>query len=206
MFIPPKFAENSPLMNHPGKLINLTGVSPTDSEKSIEEPKLETQFVTNDQENSNVENIPEEIPENLEQFEQHSETESIELVIQSDPIVNNNAGNDYNFLHESPAKSSELRVPESHRMNLNPYPGSGHHHHVPIDIVKSFSPVSPSHQVHSVQPATDLSNDIYNDYIQDPYNLTLQMESNTNTNKDSTVFQSASYFGNDSSDFLMNGP
>jgi hypothetical protein len=183
-------------MNHPGKLLNLTGLSPTDSEISMGEPKSI--------ESEQIENIPEE-NDNLELAEQHSESSSIELVIQSDPIVNNNSGNDFRYVYDSPVRTEDVKVPESHLMHMNPYPGIGNHQ-VPINIVRSFAPISPAHQAKTA----DVSNDIFNDHIQNPYNLTLQIDSNRaeeDSNRDaSTVFQSASYFGNDSSDFLMNGP
>ena len=122
-----------------------------------------------------------------EQMERFSETSSIELVIQ---------GGSYD------QQMSAVKVPESHNLHFNPYPGSKNGH-VPIDIVKSFTPVL----THNEQKHHDGS-DIYSDYIQDPYNLTLQIESNgvaegvsiDSVPSASTVFQSSSYFSNDLTD------
>lgn len=165
---------------------------------------------------------PPEIIENvIAEVEEHSETESIvELVIQSDPIVyNNNSGNSY---LESETPVSNIKIPESHQMQINAYPGVASHGQIPIDIVKSFAPVSPQRHPAPVQqennPTTNGSNDIYSDYIQDPYNLTLQIDPNypvasskeisqNTATSASTIFHSASsYFGNDSTDFLINRP
>lgn len=127
-----------------------------------------------------------------EQMERFSETSSIELIIQ---------GGSYE--HQAP----DVKVPESHTMQFNHYPGSKSGH-VPMDIVKSFTPVS----AQSEQNHQD-GNDIYNDYIQDPYNLTLQIEGNgvvaegvsiESVPSASTIFQSSSYFSNDTTD--LNSP
>lgn len=132
-----------------------------------------------------------------EQLERFSETSSIELVIQ---------GGSY----EPPQPHLAVRVPESHMMNFNHYPGSKTVGKVPIDIVKSFAPVlAPNdHRQHE-------GSDIYNDYIQDPYNLTLQIENGNAIPDDvvrnetlpsaSTVFQSSSYFSSDSNDLTSPG-
>jgi hypothetical protein len=213
MFIPTKLSENSPLINHPGKLINLSGFSTPTQENLVErKEEIQPESTTNVENNSVPENDTNqnstEENENLDQFEQHSESESIELIIQSDSVVNNCSGNDYRFIGNSPVTQAEVKVPESHLMHLNAYPGTGNHQ-VPIDIVKSFAPVVSPQKVQQPPPTTEVADDIYNDYKQDPYNLTLQIETNSNSNnvKDaSTVFQSASYFGNDSSDFLFNRP
>lgn len=187
-------------------MINLTAATPTPAESPT----------TPDSPPEIIENV---IPE-VEQVEEHSETESIvELVIQSDPIVyNNNSGNNY---LESETPVSNIKIPESHQMQINAYPGVASHGQIPIDIVKSFAPVSPQRHpapVHQEMnsPTTNGSNDIYSDYIQDPYNLTLQIDPNypasskeisqNNTTSASTIFHSASYFGNDSTDFLINRP
>lgn len=125
---------------------------------------------------------PHEIDEQMERF---SETSSIELIIQ---------GGSYE------QQTAAAKVPESHTMQFNPYPGakSGH---VPFDIVKSFTPVLTQSE-HKHQDGDD----IYNDYIQDPYNLTLQIEGNgvvgdsvsiqSVPSSASTIFQSSSYFSN----------
>lgn len=211
--MPPKLRDNSPPMSHPGKLINLSANLTTTTPPSTESP------TTPDSPPELVENISNIPDQNLDQMEQHSETESIvELVIQSDHIVKNNRGNDYPIYEkslESPDFQSDVKIPESHQIQMNVYPGvTGHQ--VPIDIVKSFAPISPQHHpTQTQQLPTNGSNDIYSDYIQDPYNLTLQVDSNfgskeisQNASAPSTtsIFQSASYFGNDSSDFLFNRP
>lgn len=127
-------------------------------------------------------------PQDLDQMERFSETSSIELVIQ---------GGSYE--HHSPA----AKVPESHTLQFNHYPGSKSFGHVPIDIVKSFTPV----MTQGEQKHQD-GGDIYSDYIQDPYNLTLQIDGNGVVDEGvrndsvpsaSTVFQSSSYFSNDAS-------
>lgn len=131
---------------------------------------------------------PQEIDEQMERF---SETSSIELVIQGGSYDN---------------QMSAVKIPESHNLHFNPYPGSKSGH-VPVDIVKSFTPVL----AHNEQKHQDGS-DIYSDYIQDPYNLTLQIESNgvaegvsiDSVPSASTVFQSSSYFSNDTTD--LNSP
>lgn len=139
----------------------------------------------------NVERRAQDIDEQMERF---SETSSIELIIQG--------GSD------EPSVSS-VKVPESHLMQFNHYPGSKSAGNVPFDIVKSFSPVSaPAEQNHNE------GGDIYSDYIQNPYNLTLQIESggaasdivrNDSVPSASTVFQSSSYFSNDANDMTSPG-
>lgn len=126
---------------------------------------------------------PQDIDEQMERF---SETSSIELVIQ---------GGSYE--HSFPTVP---KVPESHMMQFNHYPGSKSTGHVPIDIVKSYAPVSSQ-----VDQRVQDGGDIYSDYAQDPYNLTLQIDANSVSNgvsnqsvpSASTVFQSSSYFSND---------
>lgn len=124
-----------------------------------------------------------------DQMERFSETSSIELIIQ---------GGSYE--HNSPA----AKVPESHTLQFNHYPGSKNFGHVPIDIAKSFTPV----MTQGEQKNQD-GGDIYSDYIQDPYNLTLQFDgssavadgvSNDCVPSASTVFQSSSYFSSDAND------
>lgn len=125
-----------------------------------------------------------------EQLERYSETSSIELVIQG------------GFEKELPQQPSAVKIPESHMMQFNPYPGSKNVGNVPIDIVKSFAPVMSQNE-----PKPRDSNDIYSDYIQDPYNLTLQIEAgsvgeavrNDSVPSASTIFQSSSYFSNETS-------
>lgn len=134
-----------------------------------------------------------------DQMERYSETSSIELVIQGGP--------------NEPLNCSApiMKIPDSHNFNFNPYPGVKHQGHVPIDIVKSFTPVA-----HSEQPKNEEGAEIYNDYVHDPYNLTLQMNSNSSgsnlmgsqvpPNPTSTFFQSSSYFSNDTSDLIPSAP
>lgn len=126
-----------------------------------------------------------------DQMERFSETSSIELVIQGGPT-------------ESQLNSSapQTRVPESHQFVLNPYPGVKHQGHIPVDIVKSFTPVT-----HSEHPKNEDSGEIFGDYVQDPYNLTLHIDSNKETSQPNahpaaTFFQSSSYFSNDTSDLI----
>lgn len=128
-----------------------------------------------------------------EQMERFSETSSIELVIQ---------GGSY----EPPPA---VKIPESHRMQFNHYPGSKTIGNMPIDIVKSFAPVLPQNDQKQQE-----NSDIYSDYIQDPYNLTLQIEAgsvgsdpvrNDSVPSASTIFQSSSYFSNESSDLKSPG-
>lgn len=126
---------------------------------------------------------PQDIDEQMERF---SETSSIELIIQG--------GN-----YEQPSMASHpMKVPESHLMQFNHYPGSKNSH-VPVDILKSFAPVANPNEPQQQEGA-----DIYSDYIQDPYNLTLQMEGVRNQSaivtSASTVFQSSSYFSNDANE------
>lgn len=130
-----------------------------------------------------------------EQMERYSETSSIELVIQ---------GGSY----EPPQSLSTVKIPESHMMQFNPYPGSKSLGNVPVDIVKSFAPVMSQNE-----PKARDSNDIYSDYIQDPYNLTLQIDAgnaadavrNDSVPSASTIFQSSSYFSNEASDLTSPG-
>lgn len=125
-----------------------------------------------------------------DQMERFSETSSIELIVQ---------GGSY----EPPPA---VKIPESHMMQFNHYPGSRSMGHVPIDIAKSFSPV-----VSQSEPRRQDGADIYSDYIQDPYNLTLQIESsggvvrNESVPSASTVFQSSSYFSSDPNDLSSPG-
>lgn len=121
---------------------------------------------------------PNEIDEQMERF---SETSSIELIIQ---------GGSY--------EQQPVRVPESHTMQFNHYPGSKTVGHVPIDIVKSFTPVLANEQKSSQDGA-----EIYSDYTHNPYNLTLRADNdiaNDAIPSASTVFQSSSYFSADASD------
>lgn len=128
-----------------------------------------------------------------EQMERFSETSSIELVIQ---------GGSY----EPPQPA--VKIPESHRMQFNPYPGAKNLGNVSMDIVKSFAPVLTQNE-----PKHRDGNDIYSDYVQDPYNLTLQLEAggggeavrNDSVPSASTIFQSSSYFSNEASDLTSPG-
>lgn len=128
---------------------------------------------------------PNEIDEQMERF---SETSSIELIIQ---------GGSY--------EQQPVRVPESHTMQFNHYPGSKSAGHVPVDIVKSFTPVMTTNEEKTSQDGGE----IYSDYIHNPYNLTLRAENN-DVVKDaipsaSTVFQSSSYFSSDANDLISPG-
>jgi hypothetical protein len=134
---------------------------------------------------------PQDIDEQMERF---SETSSIELVIQGG-------------YYEQPQPA--VKIPDSHLTQFNHYPGSKSHGNVPIDIVKSFAPVFAQNE----QKNND-GNDIYSDYIQDPYNLTLQIDAgsvggdvvrNDSVPSASTIFQSSSYFSNETSDLTSPG-
>lgn len=130
---------------------------------------------------------PNEIDEQMERF---SETSSIELIIQ---------GGGYEH------QQQPVRVPESHTMQFNHYPGSKSAGHVPVDIVKSFTPVLATNEEKTPQDGGE----IYSDYIHNPYNLTLRVD-NTEPLKDalpsaSTVFQSSSYFSSDANDLIGPG-
>ncbi|EAT38431.1 AAEL009678-PA [Aedes aegypti] len=81
-------------------------------------------------------------------------------------------------------------VPISHLLAGNQYPSL---HNVPVGIAQSFAPMF-------VQPpvAPTDGSDIYNDYVNDPYNLTLQpqgQEIQQQPQQPQNVFQSANYFG-----------
>lgn len=137
----------------------------------------------------NTEIKAQEIDEQMERF---SETSSIELIIHKDTFE----------------QHSTVKVPESHLMQFNSYPGSKGMGHVPVDIVKSFSPVLHGEKIQNEE------SDIYNDYVQNPYNLTLQIESSSvkgevvsdqSIPSASTVFQSSSYFSNENNDTTSPG-
>lgn len=93
-------------------------------------------------------------------------------------------------------------VPLSHLLAGNQYPSL---HNVPVGIAQSFAPMF-------VQPTSAPTDgaDIYNDYVNDPYNLTLQIDQTANPaaalgqqpqqiqesqQQPQNVFQSANYFG-----------
>lgn len=130
-----------------------------------------------------------------DQMERFSETSSIELIVQ---------GGSY-----EPPAAAAVKIPDSHMMQFNHYPGAKSMGHVPIDIVKSYSPVLNQNELKHQE-----GGDIYSDYMQDPYNLTLQIESNgiasdvvrnESVPSASTVFQSSSYFSSDPNDLTSPG-
>ncbi|KAG5678424.1 hypothetical protein PVAND_008098 [Polypedilum vanderplanki] len=131
-----------------------------------------------------------------EQMERFSETSSIELIIQGGPNDQQNC-------------SAPPRIPESHMMNFNPYPGVKNYNHIPVDIVKSYTPVAH----HDQQQVNHPSSEIYDEYATNPYNLTLQIDSNNigdNSHSKlvtgtSTFFQSSNYFNNDSNENMPPG-
>lgn len=111
-------------------------------------------------------------------------------------------------------------IPISHLMGGNPYPSLNR---VPSNIVQSFSPVFIQPQHNSVE-----GGDIYNDYVNNPYNLTLQdqvtpasptKEQNlspeklnnatplmaTDSSSSNNVFQSTNYFNTESSGAIPPG-
>jgi len=126
-----------------------------------------------------------------DQMERFSETSSIELVIQGGPT-------EHQLNNSNPPK-----IPESHMLNFNPYPGMKNFSHVPVNIIKSFTPVA--HAEHQRMPE---SGEIYNEYEQNPYNLTLHLDSNNanNTTGNSNFFQSSSYFNDSSGSELFTKP
>lgn len=129
-----------------------------------------------------------------DQMERFSETSSIELIVHNDAYVA--SMNDQTSQHQQ----NDVKIPESHMLHFNAYPGAKNMGHVPVDIVKSFAPVL--NQEHHQQSD---SNELYSEYVHDPYNLTLQIDNNLTSSSDvpqstSTIFQTSSYFGNDSSD------
>lgn len=138
---------------------------------------------------------PHQLPETMEDNSDHLSEESIELIIQNDAV----------------------KVPESHLTTQNAYPGTGQFRNkVPIDIVKSFAPMA-TRDPQREQREQNETQDIYSDYKQDPYNLTLQIESGvydqspSKITSSSNVFQSSSYFGGDErippgSEMLFNRP
>jgi hypothetical protein len=101
-----------------------------------------------------------------DQMERFSETSSIELVIQGGP-------------NETQLNSSAplVKIPESHNFVFNLYPGTKQQQnsHIPIDIVKSFAPVT-----HSEQTQVEDGSDLFNAYVHDPYNLTLHVNNDAN--------------------------
>lgn len=94
-------------------------------------------------------------------------------------------------------------IPISHLTSGNSYPSLNR---VPTNIAQSFAPVY-------VQPQTQtISGDIYNDYVNNPYNLTLQPDDGVLSNSpiaesensspqklaaNPNIFQSSNYFGSD---------
>lgn len=126
-------------------------------------------------------------------MERFSETSSIELIIQGGP-------NETQLNNSIPP-----RIPESHVLNFNPYPGIKNYSHVPIDIIKSFTPVA-----HAENSAVPESSEIFNDYEQNPYNLTLHIDNNIANSNSSTgntnFFQSSSYFNDSSGSDLFTKP
>ncbi|XP_058446781.1 Golgi-specific brefeldin A-resistance guanine nucleotide exchange factor 1 isoform X3 [Malaya genurostris] len=106
------------------------------------------------------------------------------------------------FQQSASEVTPNLPVPISHLLAHNQYPSL---QNVPIGIAQSYAPMF----VQPVPANTDGS-DIYSDYINDPYNLTLQIDQSPNpasTDQQSvepeqqqlqpmteTVFQSANYF------------
>uniref|UniRef100_A0A6B2EBG3 Putative golgi-specific brefeldin a-resistance factor n=1 Tax=Phlebotomus kandelakii TaxID=1109342 RepID=A0A6B2EBG3_9DIPT len=98
-----------------------------------------------------------------------------------------------------PVVATEPGIPISHLMAGNQYPSLTK---VPPNIAQSFAPVFVQPQ--NIQSETD----IYSDYVKNPYNLTLQADEEVRQEeesdavacqgaRESNVFQSANYFGND---------
>lgn len=128
---------------------------------------------------------PQELDDQMERF---SETSSIELVIQGGPI-------------EPPLNSAiPPKIPESHTLNFNPYPGVKSFNHVPIDIIKSFTPVAHDQKV----PVEN--KELFNEYETNPYNLTLHIDSNAASSSNTNFFQSSSYFNDSTGSDLFTKP
>lgn len=114
------------------------------------------------------------------------------------------------------------RIPISHLIATNQYPSLTT---VPQDIAKSFAPIYVQPQ--NPQPTTD----IYNDYVNDPYNLVLQVDTPAASSAENTpvaipvtshfaavgggstnVFHASNYFADKSaaippgSEILFSGP
>uniref|UniRef100_A0A182JBH8 Uncharacterized protein n=1 Tax=Anopheles atroparvus TaxID=41427 RepID=A0A182JBH8_ANOAO len=81
----------------------------------------------------------------------------------------------------TPKHALEPTVPLSHRLAGSQYPSL---QHVPIGIAQSFAPVFVQQHHHAAPPAEAC--DIYTDYTNDPYNLTLQIDSGNSTSATST--------------------
>lgn len=112
----------------------------------------------------------------------------------------------------SPAKqseheSSEPSIPLSHLITANQYPSLNKI--PPVHIAQSFAPMYVSQQQHTHhQQQQPSEGDIYSDYVNNPYNLTLQVDQSYNrvgSNEtvaattaaapNMNVFQSVNYFG-----------
>uniref|UniRef100_A0A1L8DVZ9 Putative guanine nucleotide exchange factor n=1 Tax=Nyssomyia neivai TaxID=330878 RepID=A0A1L8DVZ9_9DIPT len=133
------------------------------------------------------------------------------------PFVNQDFSNVIE-LPVTPSPPPAADIPVSHLLAGNQYPSLTK---VPPNIVQSFAPVF-------VQPQNVQSeSDIYSDYVKNPYNLTLQADTEpegcaddnveetrilaSSENVSSNVFQSANYFGNDTvippgSEVFFGGP
>lgn len=125
-------------------------------------------------------------------------------------------------LDASPARqleheTSETSIPLSHLITANQYPSLNKI--PPTHIAQSFAPIYVSHQHHTHQQQNTPSEcEIYSDYVNNPYNLTLQVDqslvnvggsktlaaslttmTSTTTTTEATlntnVFQSVNYFG-----------
>lgn len=126
-------------------------------------------------------------------------------------------------MNASPEKQSELEptepsIPLSHLITANQYPSLNKI--PPAHIAQSYAPMYVSQQQHTQQQQQQQSNEgeIYSDYVNNPYNLTLQVDQSyaNVTNSDMVVattsvamtttagmsapnmnvFQSVNYFGN----------
>lgn len=73
------------------------------------------------------------------------------------------------------ATAPGLQIPISHLMSHNPYHNMDHNN-IPLDIARSYAPIF-------VQPVkTGEGSDIYSDYVNDPYNLTLNIDVGNDSN------------------------
>lgn len=143
-----------------------------------------------------------------------------EITVHNENQQHNLSTQKFNDVLPSPVQMYDISsppIPFSHLITENSYPSL---RHVPSNIVQSFSPVF-------VQPANNSvdGGDIYTDYVNNPYNLTLQEQTSSSSQTETqnstpvklnvppnNVFQSVNYFSFESanippgSEMLFGGP
>lgn len=103
--------------------------------------------------------------------------ENVENSNQASPLNQPNVESaEYQQLQQPSLGIDEPKVPQSHLNTVNQYPSLNKI--PPTNIVHSFSPVY-SHQ--HLRQNNPVEGDLYSDYANNPYNLTLQVESNYNS-------------------------